>query len=89
VIDVASDDHHRADFGDRPAETGKRYRDQAESGIPQHCAHRLERRHAKGPEQFVVLIEEILYDLPGECCDDRRYENGLSDDHRGRRVEQS
>jgi hypothetical protein len=35
-----------------------------------------------------VFVVQVFDDLTRECPDDRRYENGLRDDHCGRRIKQ-
>src|SRR5882724_595264 len=89
MVDVAADDHHRADFGRSSAETGEHGRYQAEAAVPQQRPDGPARRGAERPQLLAVFDPQVLDHLAREGGDDRRDQHGLGDDHRQRREQQA
>ncbi len=70
VIDIATDDDHRANLGDRPSDPGQRHGQQRRSGDP--TAGRAGRRPAARGRQTARRIPlQLLDDLAGQGRDDR------------------
>ena len=89
MVDVAADDHHRADLGDGAAEAREHGGQQAVAAIPEQRRQRAPRRRAERAELLLVLAPQVLDHLAGEGRDDGRHQQHLGDHHGGRREEQA
>src|SRR5438552_13290614 len=86
ALDVAADHHGGADLRDDPAEAGHDRGEHRQPRLAQHHPHHLRPRGAERQQ----LQAEVARHLPDggerEAADDRRGDDGLRDDDRGRRV---
>ena len=71
MIDIAADDHDRADLGARPAEAGEERGHEAEAAVPEQGQDRAARTAAQRLQLLAIFGPEILHQLAGEGGDDR------------------
>ena len=90
AVDVAADDHHRADLGDRAAEAGEQHRDQRKPRVP-------EQRRGRGATACAPSersCSRYSRHASSTTCRDSAamigaIEDRLRDDHRRRREQQA
>ena len=89
AVDVAADDHHRADFGHRPPQPGEHRDTQGKPAVGQQQRHRLRAADADQRKLRRIVAPGILDDLPGDGGDQRNDQHALGNDHRRRREQQA
>ena len=88
AVDVAADDHHRADLGARAPEPRKNCGEQREANVPEHRERAAQAVDAERSKLLLVLAPGIFDRLPRQCGDDRQHEERLREDHRLRREKE-
>ena len=71
AVDVAADDHHRADLGDRAAERGEQHGRDRAALVQQRSSARGDRRRAHRAELLAAVAQRIGDDLARQRGDDR------------------
>ena len=79
AVDVAADDHHRADFRDRAAESRQQHGGQRKARVPQQRHRRAEGACAQRRQLFAVFRPRVGHDLARERGDDGRDQDRLRD----------
>jgi hypothetical protein len=88
AVDVAADDHHRADFGDGAAEARQPRRAQRKAAVPEQRCRGARAAGAERTQLFAVLGPFVGHHLARQRGDDGRDQDGLGADHRRRRKQQ-
>jgi len=89
VVDITTHDHNGADLCDCTSKTCKGHCHQGKSSVPQKCPNCLHPRQSKRAKLLGIFGMQIFKDLPRQSRYNGCNQDGLGDDHRGRRVKQA
>ena len=89
AVNIAADDHDRADFGGGASEAGEQDREERKASVPDEGGDALAGANAHGVEFLLVFGPEVFDYLAGKGGDDGCNQDGLGDNHGARREEKA
>src|SRR6516165_2236294 len=88
MVDIAANNHDRADLRDGAPEASQYGGDQPIAAVPQKRCDDFRRGCSERTKLLAIFFEQILASLPRESSDDWGHKDDLGHDHRLWRIEE-